>query len=248
MSNLQAFQNALASNFPIEIADQVLGRMQQLYGAEFDKKFAAIDPEQLQQTTCLVLNGITPQQLERGLNRMLSEKWCPSLPELRNMCLASDWWTAEQAWAKALQFEAASSENGVLKLLEQRYFENLRVIQNSNRTEQQKSEMIARLDAKYKADLLDARKPITKLTKKALDEVRHILDNEGQKAAHRAFKDIYEDYLRKATEKGYQQEMWVAPKPVKQLGYSDAPRNGVPCPPELAAKLGKVGKRLGGVA
>lgn len=200
MSNLQAFQNALASNFPVEVADQVLGRMQQLYGAEFDKKFAAIDPEQLQQTTCLVLNGITPKQLERGLNRMLSEKWCPSLPELRNMCLASDWWTAEQAWAKALQFEA------------------------------------------------DPTAKITKLTKAALDEVRHIMNVEGQKAAHRAFKDIYEDYLRKATEKGYEQEMWVAPKLVKQLGYSNAPRNGVPCPPELLAKLGKVGKRVGGAA
>lgn len=200
MSNLQAFQNALASNFPVEVADQVLGRMQQLYGAEFDKKFAAIDPEQLQQTTCLVLNGITPKQLERGLNRMLSEKWCPSLPELRNMCLASDWWTAEQAWAKALQFEA------------------------------------------------DPTAKITKLTKAALDEVRHIMNVEGQKAAHRAFKDIYEDYLRKATEKGYEQEMWVAPVPVKQIGYSEVPRNGVPCPPELLAKLGKVGKRVGGAA
>jgi hypothetical protein len=243
MSNIQEYNASFAVNFPIDAADQLLARMQQLYGADFNRKFGDIEPAALAQTVCVALNGITPKQLERGLDRMLSEKWCPSLPEFRNMCMPT-WWTAEQAWAKAMQFESANSENGVLKLLEQRYFENLRVIQNSNRTEQQKSEMIARLDAKYKADLLEVRKPITKLTKKALDEVRHILDNEGQKAAHRAFKDIYAAYLAKALEKGREQEMWVAPEPVKQLAYTES--KGVPCPPELVAKIKGVWK--GGVA
>lgn len=186
MSNIQEYNASFAVTFPIAAADQLLARMQQLYGADFNRKFGDIAPAALAQTVCVALNGITPKQLERGLDRMLSEKWCPSLPEFRNMCMPT-WWTVEQAWAKAMQFEA------------------------------------------------DPQVRITVLTKVTLDEVRHILDNEGQKAAHRAFKDIYTAYLSKALEKGREQEMWVAPAPIKQLAYTES--KGVPCPPELAAKI-----------
>lgn len=246
MSDIQLFQNAFAVTFPIEAADQVLARMQQLYGADFDKKFGSIEATQLAQTVCTVLNGITPKQLERGLNRMLSEKWCPSLPELRNMCLASDWWTAELAWAKALRFDAAKSESGVLALLEQRYLENIRVVQNSTtRTEAEKQKAIEKLEANYKRDFLEANTPITTLTKKTLDEVRHVLNNEGQRAAHKAFVAIYEDYLRKAIDKGYEQEMWKPPVPVKLT--HEKPK-GVPCPADLAAKIKSAVKKVGGAA
>ncbi|MFB6328927.1 restriction endonuclease [Acinetobacter variabilis] len=197
MNSIQLFQDAFAVDFPVEVADQILGRIQQLYGAEFDKKFGSIDPVQLQQTTCTVLNGLKPKDIKRGLDRMLTEKWCPSLPEFRSWCIAADWWTADQAWAKAMNFEA------------------------------------------------DPSKPITALAKCALDEVRHILDVEGQKAAHRAFKDIYEDYLQKAKDQGRAQELWKKPE-VKTIGHNYAPRSGVPCPPELAAMVKRVGKSAGG--
>ena len=198
MSNIQLFQDAFVVDFPAEIADQVLGRMQALYGEMFDKKYGNITPAELQFTVCTVLNGLKPAELRRGLERMNSEKWCPSLPEFRSWCVHDgDWWTAEQAWAKALNFEA------------------------------------------------DPTNKITTLAKRALDEVQHIINVEGQKAAHRAFKDIYEDYLQKAKEKGRVQEMWVKPQ-VKQLTHNYAPRSGVPCPPELAAMVKRVGKSAGG--
>lgn len=195
MSNIQLFQDAFVVDFPAEIADQVLGRMQALYGEMFDKKYGYINPAELQFTVCTVLNGLKPAELRRGLERMNSEKWCPSLPEFRSWCVHDgDWWTAEQAWAKALNFLADESQK------------------------------------------------ITTITKCSLDEVQHIINVEGQKAAHRAFKDIYEDYLQKAKEKGRVQEMWVKPQ-VKQLTHNYAPRKGVPCPPELAAKVKGAFKR-----
>ncbi len=43
-------------------------------------------------------------------------------------------------------------------------------------------------------------------------------------------------------EKGRVQEMWVKPQ-VKQLTHDCAPRKGVPCPPELAAKVKGAFKR-----
>ena len=199
MSNIQLFQDAFVVDFPPEIADQVLGRMQALYGEMFDKKYGYINPAELQFTVCTVLNGLKPAELRRGLERMNSEKWCPSLPEFRSWCVQdSDWWTAEQAWAKALNFEA------------------------------------------------DQTNKITTLAKRALDEVRHILKTEGQKAAHFAFRDIYSDYLDKAKKSGRVQVMYVPPVKPVAIEHNEKNRKGVPCPPELAAKVKGVFNRTGG--
>ena len=201
MSNIQLFQDAFVVDFPAEIADQVLGRMQALYGEMFDKKYGYINPAELQFTVCTVLNGLKPAELHRGLERMNSEKWCPSLPEFRSWCVHDgDWWTAEQAWAKALNFEA------------------------------------------------DPANKITTLAKRSLDEVRHILKTEGQKAAHFAFRDIYSDYLDKAKKAGRVQVMYVPPMKPVAIEHNEKNRKGVPCPPELAAKVKGVFNRTGGAA
>lgn len=201
MSNIQLFQDAFVVDFPAEIADQVLGRMQALYGEMFDKKYGNINPAELQFTVCTVLNGLKPAELRRGLERMNSEKWCPSLPEFRSWCVHDgDWWTAEQAWAKALNFEA------------------------------------------------DPTNKITTLAKRALDEVHHILKTEGQKAAHFAFRDIYSDYLDKAKKSGRVQVMYVPPVKPVAIEHNEKNRKGVPCPPELAAKVKGVFNRTGGAA
>lgn len=197
MSNIQLFQDAFVVDFPAEIADQVLGRMQALYGEMFDKKYGNINPAELQFTVCTVLNGLKPAELRRGLERMNSEKWCPSLPEFRSWCVHDgDWWTAEQAWAKALNFEA------------------------------------------------DPDNKITTLAKRALDEVRHILKTEGQKAAHAAFRDIYSDYLDKAKKAGRVQVMYVPPVKPVAIEHNEKNRKGVPCPPELAAMVKGAIKRV----
>lgn len=135
------------------------------------------------------------------LMRMNSEEWCPkNLPTFRNWCeQGGDWWTADMAWAKAMQFES------------------------------------------------DPLTKITTLTKRALEEVRHVLAAEGQKTAHFAFKDIYVDYMSRAKAKGMSQEMWVKPKAPKQLDNHERNHTSVPCPPELAAKIKELGRIGGGV-
>ncbi len=194
MSNIQLFEQAFAIDFPVEVADMVLQRMSDLYGSAFTKNFEVYADEELRQLACTVLNGLTPADIARGLTRMNSEEWCPkNLPTFRSWCeQGGDWWTADMAWAKAMQFES------------------------------------------------DPQTKITTLTKRVLDEVRHVLTAEGQKSAHFAFKDIYMDYLRRAKASGKQQEMWVKPKAPKQLDNHERNRTGVPCPPELAARIGKI--------
>ncbi len=168
MGSLQTFQSALQVDFPVDVADQILGRIQNLYGTQFDKHYGHLEPQELQHLACTVLTGVTPNDLKRGLERMNSEKWCPTLPEFRSWCISNDWWSVETAWARTLNFVADESN------------------------------------------------PITTLAKAALDEVRNILNLEGQKAAHFAFRDIYDDYLQRAKKQGRVQEMW---KPKQALTH-----------------------------
>ena len=190
MSSIQLFEKAFAVSFPVAVAEMVLDRIGSVYGAEFSKKYAGYSDDELIQLTCTVLDGLTPADITRGVLRMNSEEWCPNLPKFRSWCeQGGDWWTADMAWAKAMQFES------------------------------------------------DPLSEITTLAKRSLDEVRHILNVEGQKSAHYAFKDIYIDYLRRAKEKGRIQELWVRPKEAKAVGFNEGNRKGVPCPPELLNKL-----------
>lgn len=199
MSNIELFKSAFAVTFPVEVAELVLNRIADLHGAEFTKKYSGYEDFELTQLACTVLNGLNHADIARGITRMNSEEWCPSLPKFRSWCeQGGDWWTADMAWAKAMQFA-----------------------ENPNT-------------------------PMTKLAKRAFDEVQQVLSVEGQKSAHFAFKDIYHDYLRRAKEKGRVQEMWV--KPVEPKRVEDQVRKtGIPCPPELAAKIKRIG-RVGGVA
>lgn len=190
MSSIQLFEKAFAVSFPVAVAEMVLDRIGSVYGAEFSKKYAGYSDDELIQLACTVLDGLTPADITRGVLRMNSEEWCPNLPKFRSWCeQGGDWWTADMAWAKAMQFES------------------------------------------------DPLSEITTLAKRSLDEVRHILNVEGQKSAHYAFKDIYIDYLRRAKEKGRIQELWVRPKEAKAVGFNEGNRKGVPCPPELLNKL-----------
>lgn len=189
MSNLQSFQQAFVVDFPPEIADQVLGRIQALYGTQFEKHYGNLNPHELQNLACTVLSGVSPKELKRGIDRMNSEKWCPTLPEFRSWCVSGgDWWTAEMAWVKALNF------------------------------------------------INDETKPMTALAKETLDEVQQVLSQEGQKAAHRAFVAIYDDYLQRAKNLGRRQEMYI-PK-IRIAHDADADnRQCVPCPTDLMARL-----------
>jgi len=107
MSNIQLFEQAFAVDFPVEVAEMVLDRISGLYGTEFSKKYSGDSDAELIQRACTVLNGLTPADITRGIMRMNSEEFCPTLPRFRNWCeQGGDWWTADMAWAKAMQFEA----------------------------------------------------------------------------------------------------------------------------------------------
>ncbi|MEN8282595.1 restriction endonuclease [Acinetobacter gerneri] len=163
MFEVENFNQVFQMTLPLEAADQILSQMENAYGSGFDKKFGHINADELRNQVCAVLNGITPKQLQNGLEQLNHQPWCPSLPEFRTWCEGAQenlFWTANHAWAKATTY-------------------------------------------------LDYPKtPITEFTKSALDAVRLILQNEGQKSASYAFRDIYNDLVNEAKARGQIQQMW----------------------------------------
>lgn len=159
MSNLQVFQDIFQVDFPPEVADMILGRIQSIYGEQFENRIVGDKtPEQLKALACEIFDGLTPDDLKRGVMRMRSEKWCPNLPEFRTWCMAENsWWSADLAWTRAINFL-------------------------DNKTVQ-----------------------ITVIAKNALDEVKQILLNEGQKTAHFAFRDVYNNLVSQAQQGGQTQ-------------------------------------------
>lgn len=108
MFEVQQYQQALEQTvtFPIEIAQQILGVIEAVFGADFERVHGATDIEVLIETFRVVLDGLTPGQIKNGIKNMRSEKWCPTLSEFRRLCLQDDsWWTAEMAWAMALNWK-----------------------------------------------------------------------------------------------------------------------------------------------
>lgn len=106
MSNfeLQEFKTAFEVTFPTEIAEMVLGEMEMTFGSLFGDKYGNTSQEALVLQVRKILNDVTPQDLKAGLNRMYSEKWCPTLSEFGSWCVSDAWWTPSEAWAKATQY------------------------------------------------------------------------------------------------------------------------------------------------
>lgn len=113
MYELQQYKQALVTTvtFPIEIAQEILGIMESIFGSDFERVHGATDAEILVETFRFTLDGLTPQDIGNGLKNMRSEKWCPALSEFRRLCFQDDsWWTAEIAWAKALNWKKNNNE------------------------------------------------------------------------------------------------------------------------------------------
>ena len=113
MFELQQYNQALETSvtFPIEIAQQILGVLEAVFGADFERVHGATNFDTLIETFRLVLDGLTPGQIQNGIKNMRSEKWCPTLSEFRRLCLQDDsWWTSEIAWVFSLNWKKDNSK------------------------------------------------------------------------------------------------------------------------------------------
>ena len=84
MSNLQTITQNMTTNFPEELAHQILWEIENVHGADFKQRYAQMEQRELLRLTCRVLDGLTPNDIKRGLKRLYEEKWCPKLPEFKS--------------------------------------------------------------------------------------------------------------------------------------------------------------------
>lgn len=99
------------SNFPKPWALGVINKMQDYYQGRFDNTFPKRQGvsdtdyiDKLALIACDVLDGLTPDDIKRGLAKMKTSKFCPVFPEFRDWCigdLKAQWLGANEAWNTA---------------------------------------------------------------------------------------------------------------------------------------------------
>ena len=98
------------STFPEKWAEEIISRMQRYYRAKFSATFPVVDGQTAEQyeddliaTACEVFEGLSPDDIKRGLARMKRSTFCPTFPEFAGWCepKTDDWLGSHEAWAIA---------------------------------------------------------------------------------------------------------------------------------------------------
>lgn len=98
------------SNFPRKWAEEIISRMQRYYRAKFSATFPVVEGQTAEQyeddlieTACEVFEGLSPDDIKRGLARMKRSTFCPTFPEFAGWCepKTDDWLGSHEAWAIA---------------------------------------------------------------------------------------------------------------------------------------------------
>ena len=98
------------STFPEKWAEEIISRMQRYYRAKFSATFPVAEGQTAEQyeddliaTACEVFEGLSPDDIKRGLARMRRSTFCPTFPEFAGWCepKTDDWLGPHEAWAIA---------------------------------------------------------------------------------------------------------------------------------------------------
>ena len=98
------------STFPEKWAEEIISRMQRYYRAKFSATFPVAEGQTAEQyeddliaTACEVFEGLSPDDIKRGLDRMKRSTFCPIFPEFAGWCepKTDDWLGSHEAWAIA---------------------------------------------------------------------------------------------------------------------------------------------------
>ena len=98
------------STFPKKWAEEIISRMQRYYRAKFSATFPVVEGQTAEQyeddlieTACEVFEGLSPDDIKRGLARMKRSTFCPTFPEFAGWCepKTDDWLGSHEAWAIA---------------------------------------------------------------------------------------------------------------------------------------------------
>lgn len=77
-----------------------------MYGKKFTDQWSGLKKGQVIEKFVEKLSGLTYEQFIRGLKRLDTADWPPSIPEFKNWCVgAYEYQSAEQAWLQALDYE-----------------------------------------------------------------------------------------------------------------------------------------------
>ena len=108
MSNLPTQQNnsTYVQQFSEQNARELVEDMLFLYGKKFTDQWSGLKKSQIIAKLVEKLSCITFEQFTRGLQRLETAEWPPSIPEFKNWCLGKyEYQSHDDAWLQALSYE-----------------------------------------------------------------------------------------------------------------------------------------------
>lgn len=89
--------------FTYEAAMRLISKMRINYGKKFADQWVGVSPEELAKEMVDQYQGLTLEDFNRGIQRMKSEEWPPTIPAFRSWCepKVSGWLGANEAWSIA---------------------------------------------------------------------------------------------------------------------------------------------------
>ena len=87
--------------FGYEDAKRVINEMRICYGKKFSDQWSGVTPRELATMMAEKYQDLTPEDLQRGLKKMESSIFVPTIPEFKDWCLGdqrAQWLGANEAW------------------------------------------------------------------------------------------------------------------------------------------------------
>ncbi|AXI03882.1 hypothetical protein [Aquirhabdus parva] len=92
-----------AQGFTALQARGFIERLKSFYGAEFNRKWAGVQPAMLEETICASFRAVSPEQLARCFKRISTSScdFCPSIPTLLAWCFEGEFLSDLEAYRRA---------------------------------------------------------------------------------------------------------------------------------------------------
>ena len=117
-------QGEVVQKFCEQDARKLVEDMLFLYGKKFTDQWSGLKKSQIVAKLVERLSGITFKEFQRGLNRLDTAEWPPTIPEFKNWCLGKyEHQSKEDAWLQALAYEQNNRSYVINKFAKQAFDE-----------------------------------------------------------------------------------------------------------------------------
>lgn len=124
LNELAQHQTHIVQQFSEHDARKLVEDMLLMYGKKFTDQWSGLKKGQVIDKFVEKLSELTYEQFLRGLKRLDTAEWPPSIPEFKNWCKGGyEYQSHDEAWLQALTYEKNNRSNEINKFAKQAFDE-----------------------------------------------------------------------------------------------------------------------------